>query len=173
MRYSNVIWGMSLALASGLVAGSAAADIPPPGVCDTEEAGQSCDEPVDEAGESVDGPGVCVAEQCRRTTPDGPMTYDCVMCRSAGDEPVPSEGGAGGTGGEPSEPSAGTGGSSNPSQAGSAGKATSPNPSRDDDDDGGGCSVGHSRGTGTPLAAAALALIGFAVRRRRSSSARV
>lgn len=164
MRYNHLILGMGLGLAIGVGAGTAAADIPPPGLCDTEQAGEACDDPVDDAGQSVDGPGVCVQEECRRATPDGSMTYDCLMCRPDGEKPDPNTGGAAGAAGEPS---AGKGGPSGQAGSSSAGRAGSPTKR----DDSGGCSMGGAGSGGTLLTAAAVVLLGGALRRRRTPRA--
>jgi len=127
----------------------AAADIPPVGACSTSQVGKACDEAVDASGD-IGGSGVCVAEQCTRATPSGPMTYDCAMCR-----PKPTEPNAGGAGNEPTPPTAG---------AGAAGKPTSTPESHE-----GGCNMSAGeRGTGSALAS--LLVLGWALARRRSSS---
>jgi len=189
VRYHHLILGLVVNVAGLLSAGAALADIPPPGLCH-EKAGEMCDEPVDKDGEAVSGEGICVAEQCSRATPDGPMTYACVMCRAAPEEPrLPGSGGAAGEPGEPSEPtepaggkagsptqsqagSAGTskGGSGSAGQAGnaSAGTAATTKPSSEDD---GGCNIGRSRGSTAALSGAALLLLGLVYRRRRGSAA--
>ena len=184
MRTISLFFGVCVA--AGLFAGArtAAADLAPAGLCLGSKAGDACDDALDESGQVV-GPGICVAEQCSRATPDGPMTYACVMCRPKPDQ---NAGGAGGSGGDPVQPVAGaaTGGSENapkpsagsgPATAGSAPTAGSstagtsgtttnkPNATSSDD---GGCSIGTgARGTGL-AGGASLLFLGLALRRRRA-----
>jgi MYXO-CTERM domain-containing protein len=66
------------ALAVALLATPAFADIPPADACMEADEGKACDN----AGEEADQPGVCQADTCTRTTPDGPMTYDCHVCKA-------------------------------------------------------------------------------------------
>jgi MYXO-CTERM domain-containing protein len=68
-----------LALAAGLLATPALADIPPEDACMAADVGEACDN----AGENADQPGICQADTCTRTTPDGPMTYDCFLCKAS------------------------------------------------------------------------------------------
>lgn len=142
----------------------AAADIPPLGVCQMGEVGEACDEAVDESGQVV-GSGICVAEQCKRVTPDGSMTYDCAMCR-----PKATETNAGGAANDPVEPSPGSAGSSSPGKGGaSASAGASGKPSAEPEaEDAGGCSMGPAgRGAGS-AALASLLVLGLALARRRS-----
>jgi len=67
------------ALAAALLATPAFADIPPADACMAADEGEACDN----AGEDADQPGVCQADTCTRATPDGPMTYDCFLCKAA------------------------------------------------------------------------------------------
>lgn len=179
MRHFSLFFGV---LMMGLLSGAppAAADVPPLGTC--SKVGEVCYEPVDESGRGIDtGPGVCMAEQCKRGTPDGPVTYDCRMCR-----PQPAEPSTGGAANDPVQPSAGAGeepvkptaGASNDPVQPSAGKgggssaagSTSKPEEReaDDDDDDGGCSMSSaSRGAGS-TALASLVVLGLALARRRS-----
>jgi MYXO-CTERM domain-containing protein len=69
-----------LALAAALLAAPALADIPPADACMAADEGEACDN----AGENADQPGICQADTCTRTTPDGPMTYDCYVCKPTG-----------------------------------------------------------------------------------------
>ena len=157
MRYKNLILGVGLAVLSQLAAATALADIPPPGLCDgSAEAGEACDEPVDTAGKPVEGDGACVAEKCTRGTPDGTLTYDCLMCRAAKTDPDPAVGGAGGAPVDPDEPG-GKGGSSSQPQAGSAGKAGSSTSKPKEDDEGGG--YGEGGGSGNDLYDQAVAVV--------------
>ncbi|MES1182311.1 MAG: hypothetical protein ABUL60_00780 [Myxococcales bacterium] len=168
-------------------AAPAAADIPPEGSCSPGELGQPCDNAVDESGNDV-GAGVCVADTCRRATPDGPMTYDCVMCRK------PTQPNAGGAGNEPVEPSAGNAGDASAGQpatsagnAGTSGAGTAGAPGGDkggssatagassqptkkpDSDDGGGCSLSSgARRAGGLAGLISVAVVGLALSRRRS-----
>jgi hypothetical protein len=153
--------------------------------------GEPCEFAVDKDGKEV-GPGVCVAEMCSHATPDGPMQYECVMCRPPKDEPNGAAGaGAGGEGGaDPVGPSGGTGGADpvKPPVAGSAtggsgtagsnngiagfhnGIAGAPTNNNQDSNTDGGCSVAHgARGTAVTLVGLGLAL-GLVLRRRRSSN---
>lgn len=177
MRHFSVFFGV---LMVGLLSGArpAAADVPPLGTC--SKVGEVCYEPVDESGRSIDtGTGICMAEQCTRGTPDGPMTYDCRMCRSK-----PAEPNAGGAANDPVQPTAGAGeepakpsaGASNDPVQPSAGKAGSSSaagaPSKPTEkpetDDAGGCSMSvASRGVGS-TALASLLVLGLALVRRRS-----
>lgn len=195
MRYHHLILGLVVNVAGLLSAGAALADIPPEGLCTSQKAGEACEDPVDKEGEPVAGNGICKAEQCSRATPDGPMTYACLMCRAAAIEPLPGAGGAGGAGEEPSEPreptepAGGKSGSPTQGQAGStsagktgsgsgghagnvsnagAGTAAAAKPSNDDD---GGCSIGRSHGSAAALSGTALLLLGLVYRRRRGSAA--
>ena len=152
MRYNNLILGLGLTLASHLAAGSARADIPPAGSCAANQAGQTCDDPVDKDGNDVPGPGTCVEEECTRGTPDGTVEYECVMCRATPDP------GAGGAGEAPVKPDP------------SAGKAGSSATTKDDDGEGGGCSLGRANASsGALTGAAALLLLGWVQRRRRNT----
>jgi hypothetical protein len=74
-RHFSLFFGVLMAVGLLAEARPAAADVAPPGLCGANEAGQVCDEAVNESGQVV-GAGVCVAEQCQRATPDGPMKYD-------------------------------------------------------------------------------------------------
>jgi hypothetical protein len=176
--------GTSLALGMILAASSAKADIPPPGSCEQYMLGKSCMFPVDKDGKDFSGPGICVAEMCTRATPDGPMQYECNMCRPAnvdpvgtagaggegGAEPVGATGGTGGDAGKPPTPVAGstTGGTGTAGTAGKGSGAVTNNNADSDAD--GGCSVAPgARGTAVSLAGLGLAL-GLMLRRRRSSN---
>jgi hypothetical protein len=168
-------------------AAPAAADIPPEGSCSAGELGQACDNAVDESGKDV-GAGVCVADRCQRATPDGPMTYDCVMCRPKSTQ------NAGGVGNEPGEPSAGNAGEASAGQAassagtpGTSGTGTAGAPGggkggssattgtsgqptkKPDSDDDGGCSLSSgARRTGSLAALTSLLVVGVTLSRRRS-----
>jgi len=186
VRYHYLILGLVVNVAGVLSAGVASADIPPPGLCTAQKAGETCEEPVDKQGEPVAGSGVCVAEQCSRATPDGAMTYACLMCRAVAD-PTPSGGGAGGEPSEPGEPTQPSGGKASGPTQGQAGSATGKggsasgqagNPSagsapaaKPSEDDDGGCSIGRSRGSAAALSGAALLLLGLVYRRRRGPAA--
>lgn len=187
MRYFSLICGALMGIGSLVQAAPAAADIPPEGSCSPGELGQPCDNAVDESGNDV-GAGVCVADTCRRATPDGPMTYDCVMCRKptqpnaggAGNEPVePSAGNAGeASAGQPAT-SAGTSGTSGTGTAGApgggkggtsatAGTSSQPTKKPDSGDDGG-CSLSAgARRTGSLAALTSLVVVGVTLSRRRS-----
>jgi MYXO-CTERM domain-containing protein len=146
VRYIDLILGLGLACASVLSARAALADIPPPGLCAGQKPGDTCDEAVNTSGELV-GAGICVDEKCRRATPDGTVTYDCVMCR-------------------PASPAPGAGGSPSPSE-GDAGGPPAPSETRDDGK-AAGCSVvvgSDERGLAAALASA-LGLLGLLQRRR-------
>jgi hypothetical protein len=66
------------ALAVALLAAPAFADIPPDDACMAADEGEACDN----AGENANLPGICRADTCTRATPDGPMTYDCHLCKA-------------------------------------------------------------------------------------------
>lgn len=186
MRYFSLICGALMGLGLLVQAAPAAADIPPEGSCSPGELGQPCDNAVDESGNDV-GAGVCVADTCRRATPDGPMTYDCVMCRKptqpnaggAGNEPVePSAGNAGeASAGQPGTsagtsgtPGTGTAGAPNGGKGGTSATGTSGQPTKKPtSDDGGGCSLSSgARRTGGLAGLMSVAVVGFALSRRRS-----
>lgn len=186
MRTISLFFGVCVAAGVLTAVQPAKADIPPDGLCVGDQPGDPCAPAVDKSGNVV-GPGVCVAEQCTRASPNGPMTYACVMCR-----PESGTGGAGGAASDPVEPVAGTGNGPTPTggtgnapkpTAGSAGAATNTagstssagsgttpvKPDAKSSDDGG-CSVGPgARGTGL-ASAASLLIFGLARRRRRSQS---
>jgi hypothetical protein len=181
VRHFSLFFGV---LMVGLLAGArpAAADIPPLGSCRADEVGQACDEAVNEAQEVV-GPGVCVAETCTRASREGPISYDCTICRSK-----PAEPGAGGASNDPARPTAGSGNAPKPSagasndpvepSAGRAGSATGgsstsagttskPTEKPEADRDGGCTMSAGGRGAGT-AGLASLLVLGLAIARRRS-----
>lgn len=187
MRHFSLFFGV---LMMGLLsfARPAAADIPPLGACGVGEVGEPCDEAVDESGHEV-GSGICVAEQCKRATPDGPMTYDCAMCRpkpaepsagGAANDPVQPTAGAGageapvkpsaGASNDPGEPSAGSAGSPSTGKGGasaSSAGATNKPTEKPEAEDAGGCSMSSAgRGAGS-AALASLVVLGLALARRR------
>jgi hypothetical protein len=155
VRYEHWVLVLGLLVSSACVVGAARADIPPEGLCVTEKAGQACDNPVDAKGKEGTSPGVCVQEKCSRATPDGQMSYDCLMCRPKDDAPS-----TGGTGGGTGAPGGGNAGGS------SAGTPSTQKKSS------GGCSIGRGAGSKAPLLAAALAAWGIAARRRRAALVR-
>jgi hypothetical protein len=183
-----LVFGVCLGLGLALAPLTAAADIAPPGLCASDEVGEACDEAVDENGTELDAPGVCVAEQCTRGTPNGPMKYACVMCRPESN--APTAGGAGGAESYPAEPSAGaagtvsepTGGRSgngpvNPT-AGSGGKegsgkggsattAGKPANGTNDGKDDGGCSIGLGGGRSGVVTVSSLLACALVLGRRR------
>lgn len=185
MRNFSLICGALMGLGLLAQAAPAAADIPPEGSCSAGELGQPCDNAVDESGNDV-GAGVCVADTCRRATPDGPMTYDCVMCR-----PKPTQPNTGGAGNDPVEPGAGNAGEASAgrpaSSAGTSGTGTAGAPDggkggtsatagtssqptkKPDSDDEGGCSLSSgARRTGSLAALTSLLVVGVTLSRRRS-----
>jgi hypothetical protein len=74
-------------LGSLLLAAPALADIPPNDACTQVELGKACDN----AGDAANQPGTCEEDTCRKTTPDGPMSYSCYLCK-------PRSGGSAGSG---------------------------------------------------------------------------
>lgn len=187
MRTNGLFFGVGLALGLFAAAGPAAADIPPPGLCRSDEVGAVCDEAVDKNGKELGEAGICVAEQCTRGTPNGPMTYACVMCRleatdpnaggaggganypaepSAGAASQPTEPATGGSGSSPTKPTAGSGGQTNPAKGGSsstAGKATQDAAGEDD----GGCSIGLGKHPSGIVTVSSLIALGLVLGRRR------
>jgi MYXO-CTERM domain-containing protein len=184
VRHFSLFIGVLVTVGWLAEARPAAADIPPAGICNPSEVGQACDDAVDESGNDV-GAGVCVADECHRATPDGPMTYDCVMCR-----PPAADGGAGGVANDPVEPAAGNGGEPSAGRAGSSstGKAgsssagtpnsstggssasagTSSQPSKKPEADSGGCSLGSNARSGSFAGLTSLLILGVALLHRRS-----
>jgi hypothetical protein len=129
-----------LLCAAGLFATAAAqADIPPPDVCQTENA------VCHNAGESYDKDGVCTAATCSKGSASGQVTtYDCLKCESA----------AAGT--------AGTAGAAGADGAATVTKA-------DGTKDGGGCSVralGTEKGVASLMLALGLLALGISRRQR-------
>lgn len=76
--------GMFACLAAWPV--GARADIPPPNAC--AKAGEKCNtaERKIESGSKYDGAGICTQHSCTRAGPQGPHTYNCLLC-----DPVPAE----------------------------------------------------------------------------------
>jgi MYXO-CTERM domain-containing protein len=184
MNFSKYFAAFSI-LGTLTLSAPAWADIPPDDACMEPSLGKACYNAM------VDGslpthPGTCQKAMCTRSTPDGPMTYDCFRCvaNEEGSGGQSNEGG-GGAGGEGKGGSA-AGGSSNGSTAGksstggssagttsAAGAPTSPTgSSNDDDSDDGGCSVAQTPGAGRALGTGLLVLgLAFAsIFRRRSHS---
>lgn len=189
MRNKSLVFGVGLALGLLVTAGPAAADIAPPGLCAPEDVGQVCDNALDKDGNELSEPGVCVAEKCKRATPDGTMKYDCVMCRLEPSEPTAGGAGGGandpappsaGSAGKPSEPTeggsagdgsvkptAGSGGKDSPIKGGSASTAGKAGKDTDDTNDDGGCSIGMGgRASGVVTVSSLLALALVLGRRR-------
>lgn len=151
------------------------ADIPPEDVCLASNVGEVCNNaslPM-ARGES-NGPGVCREAMCTRSTPNGPVTYQCYRCVASDDGGGgrANEAGASNTsgsaaGGATDHGSGGAtaGGSGNAVGSSSAGAANSKSGSDD-----GGCSLSQAPRGGGPLGAALIALgLTFAgIRRRRS-----
>ncbi|MEN9578208.1 MAG: hypothetical protein RJA70_1217 [Pseudomonadota bacterium] len=73
-----------------LLAAPGFADIPPPDACASPaDVGKACDN----AGAQANQPGTCQADTCSKATPDGPMTYECTLCKSElGDGGPPDRG---------------------------------------------------------------------------------
>jgi hypothetical protein len=120
LHLKPMVVGVILALGLA-VAAQARADLAPPGLCTGQAAGDECDEAVDGQGHVV-GRGVCVAETCRRATPDGSVTYDCVMCRPSGEGPM----GGAGSGGQAGAPDVSGGTAGATPQGGTASSAGAP-----------------------------------------------
>jgi MYXO-CTERM domain-containing protein len=110
-------------LAVALLAAPAVADIPPDDACMAADVNEACDN----AGEDANQPGICRADTCTRATPDGPMTYECFLCKAA----TEGNGGADNQGGAKSEGGAQTVGG-NKTSGGSPSSAGT-KPAADDD----------------------------------------
>jgi len=123
-----------LLCAAGLFATAAArADIPPPDVCQAENA------VCHNAGENYDKDGVCTAATCSKGSASGQVTtYDCFKCESG------AVGAAGATGAAGAAGATGT--------AGASMVATT-----DGNKDNGGCSI-HALGTEKGVASLMLGL---------------
>jgi MYXO-CTERM domain-containing protein len=142
------------------------ADIPPEDACMAAGEGKACDN----AGENGDQAGVCQKDTCTRATPDGPMSYECHVCKAG-------EGGAGGSSGDPLPEGGNRNEGGSKAQGGTktegGSKSTAGTTSEDDvEDDGdvGGCSVSAVPVGG--LAGLLATLLGFglaAARRRRAA----
>lgn len=187
VRHLKLVMGCSL-LGAMLVATPVFADIPPDDACMAADEGDACDN----AGEDADGAGVCVKDTCTRATPDGPMSYECYLCKSddegtagRGNEPTTGGAGAGGAGaaGAESQPEGGasteggtkaTGGTKSEggskTSGGSTSKAGTTNDASDGKasaDDDGGCSVSALPASGLAGIVAPLVAFGLALARRR------
>jgi hypothetical protein len=166
----------------------ARADIPPEDACSASNVGEACPNaliPMTQGRGT--GAGVCQAAMCTRSTPDGPITYQCYRCVALDDGvggQANEAGGAGANGGGVNNtsgsaaggtPSSSSGGTASAGRSSSAGAATnaagakSSSSSKSDSDDGG-CSLSHVRSGGGALGAAliALGLTLAGIRRRRS-----
>lgn len=71
---------MALALAGGLLAGNAFADVAPPDACEAANVGKACNNATKDG--AMDQPGKCEAATCTRATPTGSMSYDCFTCKA-------------------------------------------------------------------------------------------
>lgn len=189
MRNSSLVFGVCLALGLLAVPLTAAADIPPPGLCASDEVGEVCDDAVDKNGSELGEPGICRAEECTRGTPNGPMKYACVMCRPESTEPTdggaggaanypaepnagaagtePTAGGSGGNGPGPVKPSAGSGGQDSPAKGGSASTAGKASQDTDDSKDDGGCSIGLGGQRSGVVSVSSLLALALVLGRRR------
>lgn len=182
MQNSSLIFGVCLAFGLLAVPLTAAADIPPPGLCASDEVGDVCDEAVDKDGNELGEPGLCVAEQCTRGTPSGPMKYACVMCRPESTEPTdggaggagaagnpsqPTAGGSGGNGPGPVKPTAGSGGQDNPAKGGTASTAGMTSKDTGDSKDDGGCSIGLGGQRSGVVSVSSLLALALVLGRRR------
>lgn len=191
MRHSSLIFGVCLAFGVLAVPLTAAADIPPPGLCASDEVGDVCDEAVDKDGNELGEPGICVAEQCTRGTPSGPMKYACVMCRTESTEPTdggaggaanyptepgagaagkpsePTAAGSGGNGPGPVKPAAGSGGQDNPASGGSASTAGKTSKDTGGGKDDGGCSIGLGGQRSGAVTVSSLLALALVLGRRR------
>ncbi len=130
-------------LASTLLTAPAFADIPPADACMAADEGEACDN----AGENADQAGVCQQDTCTRATPDGPMTYDCFLCKVAagGSGGVGNEGGANSEAGTKAEgggsAEGGTATAGGPATGGSQSTAGSKPTGAADSEDDGGCNA--------------------------------
>lgn len=75
-----------------LLAAPAFADIPPQDACRPADEGKACDN----AGEQADEPGVCTKDSCTKQSPNGPLTYDCHICKVADADDTPPKSNDGG-----------------------------------------------------------------------------
>ena len=78
MRHS--IFAVVLALAGGLLAVPARADLAPVDSCDAADVGKACENAL--ANGKTDLPGTCQKAKCSRATPSGSMEYDCHLCKA-------------------------------------------------------------------------------------------
>jgi MYXO-CTERM domain-containing protein len=144
----------SWVLGSVLFAMPASADIAPDDACVQANEGKACDN----AGDSADQPGTCTKDSCTRHTPDGPMTYDCYLCKAA-------EGGSGGSGNEAgAKPD---GGSKAGGGATTGGTSSTAGTKASDSKDSGGCNVSAVPVGALPSLVAPLLAFGLAAARRR------
>lgn len=147
-----------LAAAALTLATAARADIPPPDGCTTKDA--ACN------NAPGNQPGTCLDAQCVRSTPDGPVTYDCLRCKANG-----GAGGTSGTGGVNTTGAiSGTGAADSGGSSNSGGKAASGSAGAPKADSDGGCALGRLGGGEGGLAAlmVALGLGALLVSRRRN-----
>jgi MYXO-CTERM domain-containing protein len=77
-----------LSLSGMLLSASALADVPPPDACDAADEGMACDNAM-QNGATVSG--TCQKDQCTRATPNGPMTYECYLCKAGAASPTESD----------------------------------------------------------------------------------
>lgn len=191
MRSNSLVFGVCLALGLFAVPFGAAADIAPAGLCASDEVGEACEEAVAKDGTELGEPGICVAEQCTRGTPSGPMKYACVMCRPESTEPTeggaggasnhplepsagaagkpagPTEGGSAGNGPSPAKPTAGSGSQDSPAKGGSASTAGTTSKDTDDSQDDAGCSVGMGGSRSGVVTVSSLLALALVLGRRR------
>lgn len=78
MRHSMFV--VALALAGGLLAVPARADLAPPDSCAEADVGKACENAS--ANGMMDQPGTCQKAKCTRATPSGSMEYDCHLCKA-------------------------------------------------------------------------------------------
>lgn len=82
-RYSLVV--LCLCVLS-LLTIPAFADVAPAESCQSADIGKPCD------NATVDGQsnqhGTCEKDTCTRSTPNGPMSYECVICKASAGKPA-------------------------------------------------------------------------------------
>lgn len=79
VRHSRFVIALFAGLAGALLAAPAFADIPPADACQAADVGKACEN--GSADGKMDLDGTCQKSKCSRTTPSGPMSYECYLCK--------------------------------------------------------------------------------------------